>query len=224
MARTGACLRRRALARKPLPHLLYFTDPVRTPHPEAIAARLPKGSAIVYRAFGSPDADIVALRLKAIARRRGLTLLIGADESLAARVGADGVHLPERLASHAARMRARHPGWLITAAAHTPRAARAQVDAVVVSAIFPSNSPSAGKPLGPMRLAQIVRISGCPVYALGGVSQTTAARLLATGVVGIAGVEVFLSSPVEKRTGEEIESKKPPEGGSFDRSILTLRT
>ena len=62
---------------------------------------------------------------------------------------------------------------------------------MVVSAIFPSNSASAGKPLGPMRLAQIVRLARSPVYALGGVNQVTAARLLATGVVGIAGVEVF---------------------------------
>lgn len=177
--------------RKPLPALLCFTDPVRTPDPAAIAQRLPRGSAIVYRAFGADDALAVALRLRAIARRRGLKLLIGADEALAARVGADGVHLPERLAHRAARIRARHPGWLITAAAHSPRAARAKVDAVVVSAIFPSNSASAGEPLGPLRLAQIVRLSRGPVYALGGVNSATAARLLATGVVGIAGVEVF---------------------------------
>ena len=189
--RTGACLRRRSGQRNPLPALLYFTDPVRTPDPEAVAARLPKGSAIVYRPFGAADALAVALRLKVIARRRGLTLLIGADEALAAKIGADGVHLPERLASHARRIRAKHPKWLITAAAHSPRAARAPVDAVVISAIFQSNSPSAGRPLGPMRLAQIVRLAKSPVYALGGVSQTTAARLLATGVVGIAGVEVF---------------------------------
>ena len=202
MARTGACLRRRAGQRKPLPALLYFTDPIRTPYPEAIAARLPKGSAIVYRGFGAPDAQGTALRLKAIARRRGLTLLIGADEALAARVGADGVHLPERLASRAARIRSKHPDWLITAAAHSSRAARARVDAVVVSAIFPSASPSAGKPLGPLRLAQIVRLARSPVYALGGINHTTAARLLATGAVGIAGVEVFLSSPLAKRKGE----------------------
>lgn len=211
MARTAACLGRRAGRRKPLPALLYFTDPVRTPDPEAVAARLPRGSAIVYRAFAAADAQAVALRLKAIARRRGLRLLIGADEALAAKVGADGLHLPERLAARAPRIRARHPTWLITAAAHSPRAARAKVDAVVVSAIFPSNSPSAGRPLGPMRLAQIVRLSGRPVYALGGVSQTTAARLLATGVAGIAGVEVFLSFPASQAW--KPESKKPPEGG-----------
>ena len=164
---------------------------MRTPDPEAVAARLPRGSGIVYRAFGAADADAVALRLKAIARRRGLKLLIGADEALAAKIGADGVHLPERLAARAPRIRARRPTWLITAAAHSPGAARAQVDAVVVSAIFPSNSPSAGRPLGPLRLARIVSAARSPVYALGGVNQTTAARLLATGVVGIAGVEVF---------------------------------
>lgn len=191
MARTGPCLRRRARQRKPLPALLYFTDPQRTHDPEAVAARLPKGSAIVYRAFGAADAPATALRLKAIARRRGLKLLIGADEVLAARIGADGVHLPERLASRAARIRARHPSWLITAAAHSPRAARVPVDAVVISAIFPSRSPSAGSPLGPIRLAQMVRLARSPVYALGGINHTTAARLLATGVIGIAGVEVF---------------------------------
>ncbi|WP_340645677.1 thiamine phosphate synthase [Phenylobacterium sp.] len=156
-----------------------------------MAESLPKGSAIVYRAFGAADAATVALRLKAIALRRGLKLMIGADEALAVEVGADGIHLPERLVSNAVRIRARHPTWLITAAAHSPRAARIQVDAVVVSAVFPSNSRSAGRPLGPLRLAQIVRQARSPVYALGGVSQSTAARLLATGVVGIAGVEVF---------------------------------
>lgn len=191
MARTGACLRRRAALRKPLPALLYFTDPERTPHPEAVADHLPKGSAIVYRTFGAPDAERVARRLKAVARRRGLKLLIGADDALAARVGADGVHLPERLAHRAARIRARHPQWLITVAAHSPRAARARADAVVVSAIFPSHSASAGKPLGSMRLARIVRLARSPVYALGGVNPATAAQLLATGVVGIAGVKVF---------------------------------
>lgn len=210
MARTGACLRRHARQRKPLPALLYFTDPQRTPDPEAVAARLPKGSAIVYRAFGAPDAETVARCLKAIARRRGLKLLIGADEALAARIGADGVHLPERLASRAARIRAKHPAWLITAAAHSPRAARVRADAVVISAIFPSNSPSAGKPLGTIRLAQIVRLARSPVYALGGVNEITAARLLATGVVGVAGVEVFLSSPAARRRNR---IKKPPEGG-----------
>ncbi|HEX5379266.1 MAG TPA: thiamine phosphate synthase [Phenylobacterium sp.] len=167
-----------------------FTDPARTPDVEALARRLPRGAALVYRAFGAPDAEATARRLRAIARRRGLKLLIGADAGLAARIGADGVHLPERLAHQAPRLARR--GWLVTAAAHSVRAARARgVDAVVVSAVFPSASASAGRPLGPVKLASVVRAAGRPVYALGGVTDKTARRLLPTGVIGVAGVDAF---------------------------------
>ncbi|WP_293469050.1 thiamine phosphate synthase, partial [Phenylobacterium sp.] len=82
-----------------------------TPDPEAIAAGLPPGSAIVYRHFGASDAEARALRLRDIARSRGLKLLIGLDIPLAARVGADGVHLPERLAHRAGAVKRAHPDW-----------------------------------------------------------------------------------------------------------------
>lgn len=176
--------------RKALPSLLAFTDPARTPDPVALARRMPRGAALVYRAFGAKDAEAVARKLKTVARTRGLVLLIGADPRLAARIGADGVHLPERLARRARALR--RPGWVVTAAAHSVRAARVEgVDAVVISAAFPSNSASAGKPLGPVRLAQMVRAAGRPAYALGGVTDENARRLLPTGVVGIAGVDAF---------------------------------
>ncbi|HEY8004847.1 MAG TPA: thiamine phosphate synthase, partial [Phenylobacterium sp.] len=165
MPRTAAFLGRRAAARKgrrgTLPALLFFTDPERTPDAAAIAGRLPRGSAIVYRAFGSADAESVGARLRAVARARRLVFLVGADWDLAARLEADGVHLPERLASRARRLKAAHPDWLVTAAAHSPRAARTALahgaDAAVVSAVFPSRSPSAGPPIGPLRLALLVK-------------------------------------------------------------------
>jgi thiamine-phosphate pyrophosphorylase len=172
---------------------LFFTDPARTPDIEAAARRLPKGSAIVYRAFGTADAETQARRLLKIAKARGLLLLIGADAALAARVGAHGVHLPERMAGRAQRLQ--RSTWIVTSAAHSAMAARrglaAGADAVVVSAIFPSNSPSAGKPLGPLRLARLLRAVGGPVYALGGVNDKTARRLLPAGLVGLAAVEAL---------------------------------
>lgn len=191
MARTAQAIGRRAAGRNPpLPPLLFFTDPERTPDIEAAARRLPRGAAIVYRAFGAPDAHARAAGLVRIARARGLKLLIGADFELAAAVGADGVHLPERLAGRATRIRRK--GWIVTAAAHSPLAARralgAGADAVVVSAIFPSRSPSAGRPIGPLRLAQLARTAGGPVYALGGINNETARRLLPAGLVGLAAV------------------------------------
>lgn len=192
---TARALKRRSRARKPLPPLLFVTDPDRTPDPAAIAARLPRGAGVIFRAFGAPDAPGQAARLAAIARRRGLVFLIGADEGLAARSGAHGVHLPERLASTLRRLKARHPRWLVTAAAHSPaavrRAARLGADAVLLSTVFESRSPSAGRPIGPVRLAAIARSVRVPVYALGGVDMKNARRLLASGVAGIAAVDAF---------------------------------
>ena len=124
-----------------------------------------------------------------------MILLAGADPGLASRIGADGVHLPERRAAEAAAMRRARPGWIVTCAAHGAaaivRARRAGADAVVVSSVFASASASAGRPLGALRFAGLVRIAGLPVYALGGVSAATARRLARSGAVGFAAVEAL---------------------------------
>jgi thiamine-phosphate pyrophosphorylase len=199
--RTARKLERAARARKPrrgrpaLPPLFFFTDPDRTPAPERTAARLPRGAGVVFRAFGRPDAVQVGRRLAALARARGLVLLVGADEALAARLGADGLHLPERSLAAAPRLRARRPGWLLTGAAHSraalARAARAGLDGAVLSPAFPSRSLSAGRPLGPLRFARLARGARLPVYALGGVSARTARRLESTRAAGLAAVEAL---------------------------------
>ncbi|MDQ8030347.1 MAG: thiamine phosphate synthase [Brevundimonas sp.] len=149
----------------------------------------------MFRAFGASDAVITGRRLAKIARRRGLTLLVGADPDLAAAIGADGLHLPERLAARAVRLR--RSGWIVTAAAHSLTAARiaarAGVDAVVVSPVFASNSPSAGRLLGPVRFSSLVRGIGAPAYALGGITPRTARRIAASGAIGLAAVEALAS-------------------------------
>jgi thiamine-phosphate pyrophosphorylase len=195
LSRTAARLRPWLVRGKPLPNLLFFTDPERTPDPEQVAERLPAGAAVVFRAFGAPDAAARGAKLREITRRRGLLLLVGADAALALEVEADGMHLPERLSDQAPDLRAAHPDWLITVAAHDEAAARAGVaagaDALVVSPIFSSRSPSAGAPLGVERLKRIVEAVEAPVYALGGVRADTVTRLLDTGIVGIAAVEAL---------------------------------
>jgi thiamine-phosphate pyrophosphorylase len=154
-------------------------------------ARLPPGTGVVYRSFGAPSAVAEGRRLAAIARRRHLVLLVGADARLARAVGAQGVHLPERSAHTAAALRRHRPDWIISVAAHGAAAlTRARgADAAVLSVVFPSRSPSARRPIGPVRFAALVRHAGVPVYALGGVTTKNAPRLLGTGAVGIAAVE-----------------------------------
>ena len=133
-----------------LPALLALTDPVRTPDPEAFAAAVPVGSAVIYRHFGAPDRLEMAVRLAAICHARGNWLLVSGDPVLARRAGADGVHWPERQIAEAAARRARGDADLFTAAAHSwralARARHAGVDAALLSAVFPSSSPSAGRP------------------------------------------------------------------------------
>ncbi len=158
--------------------------------------RLPAGSAVVYRPFGGDDALGQGRRLRRIARRRGLVFLVGADPSLAAALKADGVHLPQRLAGLACQILRQHPGWTVTAAAHSLAAAiaarRGGAQAVVISPVFPSASPSAGKALGPVKFAIIARAAGLPAYALGGVNARTARRLALGPAAGIAAIEGIL--------------------------------
>ena len=195
--RMALYLRRQASERKgdvSIPPMWFFTDPVRTPDPASVAALLPPGSGLVYRAFGRPEAREEALRLVEIARARGLCLLIGRDAELAERVGADGVHLPERRIPDARDLCRFKPSWLITGAVHDVsalrRAENAGCDAVFISSVFPSNSLSAGRPMGPFRLAALARRTALPVFALGGVHATSARRLI--GSSGVAAVEAFI--------------------------------
>jgi thiamine-phosphate pyrophosphorylase len=198
--RIAGTLNRRAAQSNPgasaLPPMVFVTDPERTPDPAAVAERLPPGAGVIYRAFGAGDALQIALGLRRICERRGLILLIGADADLAARAGAHGVHLPERDVNRGVRLRARHRAWLITGAAHSARAldaaARAGLDAALVSPVFPSNSSSAKTVLTPIRLARLTAKALLPVYALGGVKAATAKRLIGTGVAGLAAVEGLL--------------------------------
>jgi thiamine-phosphate pyrophosphorylase len=209
-AKLGRAARQRKAASrrfKVLPPLWLLTDPERTADPLVAAADLPRGAAVVYRSFGAVDRWATARALRRLTRARGLQLLIGADWRLAASVGADGVHLPERLMGLAPRLRRHRPNWLISAAAHDraaiTAAGRLGLDAILVSAVFPSRSPSAGRPLGPVRFAALVARANVPVIALGGVNDATAPRLLNSGAAGLAGVSFRRgTADVEQRPRE----------------------
>lgn len=175
-----------------LPALYFFTDPERTPDPTAIARALPAQTAVVYRHFGASDRARVAARLATICRSRRLALLIAADPELAKRVGAAGVHWPERKLPDV-----RLDGFaLVTASAHSReavmRAARSSVDACILGPIFETQSASNNAPLGLFRASQIARASAIPVIALGGVNARNAARLSGRGFAGVAAIEAFL--------------------------------
>ena len=156
----------------PLPGLFVLTDPHRLPDPLAVAAHLFEGAGLIYRHFGAPDRHDTAKALARLARAKGFTLLIGNDPELAQSTGASGVHWPEANLDQAKGWKAKFK--LMTAAAHSlPAMTRAQntgLDAVLVSSVFPSSSPSAGPPIGPDTLRNWITTAQIPTYGLGGVT------------------------------------------------------
>lgn len=178
-----------------LPAFFALTDPQRTPDPVALARRLPRGSGLVLRHFGEPGQIALAGPLSRIARERGLVFLIAGDPVLARSVKAHGVHWPQRQAHRAPVWARRRPDWLMTASAHdraaVHRPARG-IEAVFLSPVFESTSPSATTALGPVRAARLAREARVAVYALGGVNTTT---LPALGIRVFSGVCAVSARP-----------------------------
>ena len=168
--------------------LILMTDDFRLPDPVAAARALPPGSLVIVRARDGKRRAELAKQLRAIAWARGLILLIADDPALARAVGANGLHLPERRLHEAAHWRAKNPGWLITAAAHSLGAVlrAGHADAVLLSPVFATASHKNAPALSAVRARSIARSMNTPVFALGGVTARNAAQL--SGFAGIAAI------------------------------------
>ncbi len=182
-----AAARLAAAEQNDLPVLVLMTDEARLKDPLAAARALPKGSIVIVRSRDAAKRWDLALALRKIARARSLFLLIAGDVALAAQIGADGVHLPERRIGEAAAIRARYK-MLVTAAAHSLAVLRraGYIDALILSAVFATASHPGRAALGAVRANLMVRQAPVPVYALGGIT-TRNARLL-SGFCGIAAI------------------------------------
>lgn len=184
-----------ASGRRGLPPLILMTDRARLKRPLEAAAALPRGSAVILRDYDHPHRADLARALRAVCRRRGVLLLIGADRALAREVGADGIHYPEALVPRTGSIQRPASRWLVTAAAHSAaglvRARRAGADAAILAPVFETGSHPGRTCLGPTRFAALVQSVDLPVYALGGVNDRTAARLLTGRTMGIAAVSAL---------------------------------
>jgi thiamine-phosphate pyrophosphorylase len=196
LAESVRLLNLRDRADRSLPTLILLTDEHRLPNPVAAVRWLPRGSAVILRHYAAPDRAALARTLARLCRARGVRLIVAGDWRLAAAVGAGGVHLPEGMARRG-RMAwgggaPKPPGFVVTAAAHSPgalwRAWRAGADAALLSPVFATASHPGAAGLGVLRFAGWCRRAPLAVYALGGVNPATARRLAGSGLAGIAGI------------------------------------
>lgn len=154
--------------------------------------RLPRSAAVIFRHYRTGPVARRALfeRVRAVARRRGLVLILAGSASTAAGWRADGVHGREGL------RRASRP-LLRTVPAHDPQALvaarRGDADLVLVSPVFATRSHPGMLPLGPVRFGLLVhRHAGeVPVIALGGVDSRRFARLRALRAKGWAAIDAL---------------------------------
>ena len=153
--------------------------------PLAAARALPHGSVIIIRARNDARRAGLAAQLKGL----GHILLAANDPVLARQL--DGIHLPEARAKEAAHWRARHPGWLISVAAHSPRTLHGvpHADVFLLSPVFATVSHPHAKPLTAARARFMASQSDTPVIALGGIDANNAGLLF--GFCGIAAISAL---------------------------------
>ena len=128
-----------------------------------------------------------ALRIIAQARVYGARVLLNSEETLARRVGADGVHSS---AKQLMRLTTRPNTGLWAASCHhieeLSRAAKLGADFVVLSQVLPTTSHPGELGIGWQRFAEWINAYPLPVYALGGMKLDLLDAAINHGAHGIA--------------------------------------
>ena len=169
--------------RHPLPRLWLMTDERMGEGLWAALERLPRGSGVIFRHYQSAERRALFDRVRAVARRRRLVLLLAGSPREAIGWRADGAHGRSRHVSASRPL-------LRTAPAHDARElAHARADAVLVSPVFPTRSHPGARSLGTLRFGLLARRSGTPLIALGGMDLTRFHRLAPLGAYGWAGID-----------------------------------
>lgn len=167
-----------------LPRLFLMTDERSGDALWPALAKLPRGTGVIFRHYATPPAERRRLykRVRRIARKRGLVLILAGTPLQAIAWKADGAH-----------GRSRHPRaarpLIRTAPAHDARELHAarHADITFLSPVFPTRSHAGARTLGPLRFGLLAR--GHQVAALGGMTPARARRLAALGSRGWAAID-----------------------------------
>lgn len=190
LMRAAAALNARNVRGRGLPPIILMTDDTRVVDWVEAVGALPAGCAVVVRHRDAHAREALARRLSGVCSARRIKLMIADDPGLAVRIRADGVHLPQRRASQIAAIKTLNRHWLVTAAAHDERSARAAArvgaDAVLVAPVFRTASHPGGEALGVVRLAAISGKLRSAAYALGGVNEETIQSIADVPLCGVA--------------------------------------
>lgn len=149
----------------------------------------------------------IALALRTLTRRLGVTLWINDRTDIALAVGADGVHIGQKdLPARVVRNIIPRGMLLGVTASTVERARQAEqdgADCIGCGAVFPTQT-KAVKELGTAGLAEIRAAVKLPIAAIGGINAGNAHLPLACGVNGIAVVSDIMAAPDPRRAAETL--------------------
>jgi len=188
--------------------LLASRERLRIPLLAAVRAAIAGGAdAIQLREKAAPDREIVEIgrQLREATAREGIPFLVNDRPDLAVILGADGVHLGQDDLPVAAARGILGAGRLVGVSTHAPdqalRAEREGADYLGAGPAFPTTTKDAGPPLGPEGIAEILRATDLPAFAIGGISPQNAGLLAAAGIrrVAVASGILLAGGPEEIR-------------------------
>lgn len=180
---------------RPLPASIYMTDSSRS-NPEKVIPKLPRHSIVILRDYNHPDRTLYISALATLARKCGHMVFVAGAPALAARLGADGIHLPEYMLPKLAGIKKRYPHLFLSVATHNYTsiiaANRGRADAALLSPLFITASHDGMRPLGLIR-ARLLKNNtlGLKTYALGGIKQSDIPALTSSKFYGFAGIGLF---------------------------------
>ena len=151
-----------------------------------------------------------AERFVALCRRKGVVSIINDNVGIAAKTGADGVHVgQEDLAAGKVR-ELLGPDKIIGVSAHTVEEALAAqasgADYLGTGAAFVTGTKTDAKPISKETIRAICAAVDIPVVAIGGITRGNLPQLKGLGLAGAAVVSALFAQPDVKAAARELRA------------------
>ena len=180
-----------------LPKIIMIFDDEVFDKKKLLNLKIPKESAFLLRSYKAKERKKIAKQLLKFCKVKKLKLLIASDIKLAEEINANGVHFPEYMIKKRNKINwcvikniKSKKNWIITTAAHNLQTLKKvenfDIDAVLLSPVFPSKSHPNSKNLGINKFVKIIKKTKLPIYALGGINIKNVKSLVETDIIGYA--------------------------------------
>ena len=179
-----------------LPKVIIIFDDESFDKKKLLKLKIPKKSAFLLRSYETKKRKKIAKQLLNFCKMKKIKLLISSDIKLAEDINAHGIHFPEYMVKKnkinwvGIKNVKSNKKWIITTAVHNiqslKKAEELDIDAALLSPVFPSKSHPNNKSLGLNKFSKIVKKTKLPIYALGGINIKNVKSLIETDIIGYA--------------------------------------